>query len=102
MFFGAAVLAFVAYRLYYRVKIGKIKAKFNNMVDTLEPGDGILTFGGVLATFERSEGKCVTVLLSPGVRVNIIRESIDSVYKIVSGKPEDDLIPGIREYFPKA
>jgi preprotein translocase YajC subunit len=95
---GAAV---VIYSVRSRNIRKKAQKQYQAIFSSLEPGDGIITFGGILATVQEVGEKTLTVSFGSGVSVKIIKESAATIIKLKDHKPELDYFPGIREHFPK-
>lgn len=76
------VLIFVIFYFLLIMPARKRQKALESMIKALQPGDKIVTTGGIIGTITRAETKTLNVRIAPSVEVTVLRSH-------VAGKAEE-------------
>jgi preprotein translocase YajC subunit len=100
-FIGGAIAVFVLANYFNGRKNRKAIKQFQALLQTVEPGDGVVTSGGAFAKVLSVDDRTLILAFEEGGKARVIKESVVSIVKLADNRPELDMTPGLRRYFPK-
>ncbi|MDR2422047.1 MAG: preprotein translocase subunit YajC [Deltaproteobacteria bacterium] len=79
----------------------RLDRKFQALLASIEPGDGVVTYGGFCSVVVAVEPQGFIVALDSGAKAHLIRDAVASVVKLKDDRPDLDPIKNVRSFFPK-